>query len=677
MNIRLSLAALLVVLCGYAQHARAACSNPTGTAGSILYNSDSNLLQYCNDTSWVALGNGNAWNDIDGGDTQSCGIRGGAAYCWGTNIVGELGNDNLGTNSATPVTVGTAATGTLFNDWVKISASTDYNCGLRSGGTMWCWGVDTNGKLGNGATSGNYAYPIQVGTVGTSTVFSDWVYIAAGNTTACGIRSTGEAYCWGSGANGRIGNNAATTQSTPVKVGTAGTSTAFTDWTSISHKDQTGCGTRANGTAWCWGTGSNGQLGNGASSNSNFPVQVGTGGSGTDFTDWIKTSNGIDFSCGLRGNGTIWCWGNATVGELGNGVTTTSSNVPVQVGTGGTSTLFTDWTDLMSGNAFSCGVRSNGTAWCWGQGSNGRLGYNSTTTSNVPVQVGTAGTGTAFTDWVSVGLGTQTACAMRSNNTGWCWGKGTEGQVGNGLSSAANIVPKQPYMTCTAPTGTAGQMIYNTDYHMLQWCDGTQWNAVSQSYAGAGGGGCSTPTGTEGQLMYNTPNNALQYCDGTNWVGIGMSEAGNAPGTVEPDGTVYAGISPDTGTAMYVTPADAPTTYAWGSSGTLRGITSNTTGKANTTALAAFGAAAHPAAYYCDNLVANGHSDWYLPARDELLVVRANYVAIGGFDDVSVTNNWTSTENNSTLAIRVRWSDGNSSAVAKTAGRYVRCARTD
>jgi alpha-tubulin suppressor-like RCC1 family protein len=671
----------LFCLCfGFQSAAFAACSGPTGSAGDILYNADSNVLQYCNNTNWISFGGSGAdigWTQASGGDDHSCGIRGGAMYCWGGNASGQLGNDNLGTSSAVPVRVGTNATSTLFSDWVAVSASNDFTCGIRKGGTMWCWGLATNGKLGNNVTSGTYAYPQQVGTAGTSTIFSDWIEVATSTFTGCGIRSNGQAWCWGQGSNGRIGNNVTTVQPYPVQVGTSGSSTLFSDWLHISHRDQSGCGTRTNGTAWCWGTGTSGQLGNGASSTSNVPVQVGTVGTSTDFTDWVMTSTGLNFSCGVRANGTAWCWGTATNGELGNGSASSSSNVPVQVGTGGTSTIFTDWLTISSGSSFTCGTRSNGETWCWGLGSNGRLGNAGTSASSVPVKVGTAGTSTAFTDWIQVRLGVQTACGVRSSGGGYCWGRGTESQVGDGLSSSANSTPKALYLSCSYPTGSAGDMLYNTTYHMLQWCDGTSWNAVGQPNAGAGGGGCTGPTGTEGQLMYNTPNNLLQYCDGTNWVGIGMSEIANAPGTVEADGTVYVGISPDSGTAMYVTPADAATTYTWGSSGTLRGVTSNTTGKANTTALAAFGAAAHPAAYYCDTLVANGHSDWYLPARDELLVVQANYVAIGGFDDVSATNNWTSTESNSTQAIRIRWSDGNSSAVAKTSGRYVRCVRTD
>lgn len=670
---------MIFLSCGYAKPLAAACSSPAGTAGDILYNTDNNALQYCNNTNWISFGNTGAdagWTQASGGDDHSCGIRGGTMYCWGGNASGQLGNDNLGTSSAVPVRAGTSATSTLFSDWVAVSASNDFTCGIRKGGTMWCWGLATNGKLGNNVTSGTFAYPQQVGTAGTSTIFSDWVEVATATFTGCGIRSNGQAWCWGQGSNGRIGNNVTTVQPYPVQVGTSGSGTLFSDWLHISHRDQSGCGTRTDGTAWCWGTGTSGQLGNGASSSSNVPVQVGTGGTSTDFTDWVMTSTGLNFSCGVRANGTAWCWGTATNGELGNGSTSTTSNIPVQVGTGGTSTIFTDWLTISSGSSFTCGTRSNGETWCWGLGSNGRLGNAGTSASNVPVKVGTAGTSTAFTDWIQVRLGVQTACGVRSNGGGYCWGRGTESQVGDGLSSSANTTPKALYLSCSYPTGSAGDMLYNTTYHMLQWCDGTSWNAVSQPYAGAGGGGCSGPSGTEGQLIYNTANNILQYCDGTQWVGIGMSGPANGPGTVMADGSIYAGTSPDTGTAMYVTPNDA-SDATWGSSGSLRGVTSATTGATNTSTLAAFGAVAHPAAYYCDNLTAHGKTDWYLPAQDELAVIGSNAAAIGNFDTTGTTYYWSSTENNSTLAMRVRLDTVAGAAVAKTSSRHVRCARKD
>ncbi len=673
------LAFLLAVLAlSVPDRAFAACTGPTGSAGDILYNSDSTMMQYCNNTSWIGFGNGGRWTQVKGGDDHSCGVRDGYAWCWGGNASGQLGNDNLGTSSAIPVRVGTVATGTLFSDWVSVSASNDFSCGIRKNGTMWCWGLATNGKLGNNVTSGTFAYPQQVGTAGTGTIFTDWVEVATATFTGCGIRSDGTAWCWGQGSNGRMGTGFTGVRGYPEQVGTSGSGTLFSDWVHISHRDQSGCGVRANGTAWCWGQGSSGQLGNGASSTSNVPVQVGTVGSGTDFTDWVMTSTGLNFSCGVRANGTAWCWGTASGnGELGNGTFTTTSNVPVQVGTAGTSTVFTDWISLSSGSSFTCGTRSNGESWCWGLGSNGRLGYGSNVAKSVPVQVGTSGDSTLFTDWIRTEQGVQTGCGVRANGSAWCWGRGTEGQVGDGLSAGANFTPRALYMACSSPSGSAGDMTYNTDYHMLQWCDGYSWNAVSRPVAGAGGGGCTVPAGSEGQLMYNTGTNVLQYCDGTSWVGVGMSSNAMSPGNVMPDGSVYAGVSPATGTAMYVTPADASSTYAWGSSGSLRGVTNSTTGETNTNTLAGFGAGTHPAAEYCYNLTAHGQTDWYLPSEDEMVLIRNSYQAIGGFDDVSATYYWTSTENNSTLAQRVRVDTGGAAAVAKTSSRFVRCARTD
>lgn len=504
--------------------AYAACSNPAGSVGDIVYNADYRVPQYCNDTNWVAFAAGSSgeWNTIESGNAHSCAIRkNNSMYCWGTNSEGVAGN-NTTSPQTTPGIVGTAGTSTLFTNWVKVAPGIASVCGIRSDGTAWCWGDQTNGRLGNGVTSGNQLVPSQLGTVGTSTIFTDWQYLSAGLGVSCGIRANGTAWCWGNQNNGKLGNGVTTNadQSTPVQVGTGGT--VYTDWLQVTTQYGSICGVRQNGEAWCWGVGSSGEMGNGTTTSANgYPVKVGTVGTSTVFTDWKKVSSGSNFACGLRSSGTIYCWGTSATGELGDGNATGTQTTPVLVGTVGTGTNFTDWVDLSAGVSHSCGVRSNGTAWCWGNAANGRLGYGSTAATNVPVQVGTAATGTLFTDWVSVSGGTSHSCGTRRNGTVWCWGRNQNYQLGNG-TTAQSTVPVQINLetACVSPTGVTGEIIYNKDAHMLQWCDGVKWNAAARPVAGAGGGGCSGPTGVEGEIKYNSTQVVLQYCDGTNWVGI-------------------------------------------------------------------------------------------------------------------------------------------------------------
>jgi alpha-tubulin suppressor-like RCC1 family protein len=130
------------------------------------------------------------------------------------------------------------------------------------------------------------------------------------------------------------------------------------------------------GTAWCWGHNSDAELGDGTTTDSSTPVQVGTA------TNWttISAAAGGYHSCGVRGDGTAWCWGQNSGGELGDG-TTTDSSTPVQVGTA------TNWTTISAAVAISCGVRSDGTAWCWGNNAFGQLGDGTTTTRVTPTQV--------------------------------------------------------------------------------------------------------------------------------------------------------------------------------------------------------------------------------------------------------------------------------------------------
>lgn len=214
--------------------------------------------------------------------------------------------------------------------------------------------------------------------------------------------------------------------------------------------------------------------------------------------------------------------------------------------------------------------------------------------------------------------------------------------------------PAPALADCANPAGTLGSFIYNLDYHVPQFCDGTDWKSMGK-VPGTGGAGCSNPAGVDGDFVYNSDYSVLQYCDGTTWKAMGAISSPPPPcggiGGVCADGSVYAGMSPDGNVPMYTTPADAGA-YTWVTADNYidtamvncttaspGGQASCQTGRANTTLLASMSNADSPyvAATYCDSLSAHGHTDWYLPAQDELNVLYTNRVAIGAFD---LTGSW-------------------------------------
>jgi alpha-tubulin suppressor-like RCC1 family protein len=329
------------------------------------------------------------------------------AYAWGYNDNGRLG-DNTTTNRSSPVSV----VG-LFSDWVETSSGNLHSIGLRANGSLWAWGSGGNGRLGNNTTV-NRSSPVSV--VGG---FTDWVRVSAKNAHNLGVRANGTLWSWGFNGTGQLGDNTVLDKSSPVSV--VG---GFTDWSQASAGAYHSLGIRTNGTLWAWGSNRGptnivrGQLGDNTSVNRSSPVQV-VGG----FTDWVQATAGLDHSLGVRANGTAWAWGANDVGQLGNNTITDRSS-PVQV-VGG----FTDWVQTTN-FAHSVGLRSNGTAWSWGFGAFGRLGNNGTTNTSSPVQV--VG---GFTDWVHINTFGGHNLGVRANGTLWAWGDNYRSQLGDNTST--------------------------------------------------------------------------------------------------------------------------------------------------------------------------------------------------------------------------------------------------
>ena len=220
-------------------------------------------------------------------------------------------------------------------------------------------------------------------------------------------------------------------------------STYWTDWVDVSLATGYTCGVRANGTAWCWGDATFGKLGNNnATGDVSRPVQVLTNTGVGAWTDWLRITIANNTTCGIRSNGTAWCWGVSTYGQMGNNTTTGNFPRPVQVHSDSSATGWTDWTSISIGATHTCGIRSNGTAWCWGTNNRGQLGNNSTTDTTRPVQVLSDTGGAGWTDWASIMAGYgSTTCGVRANGTAWCWGKNDNGEVGDNTSGTDRLVP--------------------------------------------------------------------------------------------------------------------------------------------------------------------------------------------------------------------------------------------
>ena len=318
---------------------------------------------------------------------------------WGLNSNGQLGDDTSTSRRSPVLVVGS------FTDWIQASASNIHSLGVRANGTLWAWGSNGNGRLGDNSTT-NRNSPVSV--VGG---FTDWVQASAGGFNSLGLRANGTLWAWGSTSQGRLGDNTSTITSRTSPVQVVG---GFADWISASAGGSHSLGLRANGSLWAWGFNGNGQLGDDTLTTRSSPVSV-VG----DFTDWIQASAGGFHSLGVRANGTLWAWG-FSAGRLGDNTTINRSS-PVSV-VGG----FTDWISASAGDSHSLGVRANGTLWAWGLNSFGRLGDNTQTSRSSPVSV--VG---GFTDWIQASAGGSHSLGLRANGSLWAWGFNGEGRLGD------------------------------------------------------------------------------------------------------------------------------------------------------------------------------------------------------------------------------------------------------
>lgn len=313
-----------------------------------------------------------------GGGGGGCGLTtAGVAYCWGPS-------------STTP---GSPVSSSLT--FQSISAGWYHDCALTSAGVAYCWGDNTYGELGNGTTTGSTT----PGAVSGSLTFQS---ISAGLYDTCGLTSAGAAYCWGLNTNGQLGNGTTTDSHTPVAVSggyTFGSITTGGGPTTGSFA----CGVTTTGTGYCWGSNSNGQLGNGTNSSSAAPVAVSGG------LTFQAIRGGGYCTSGLTSGGAPYAWG----GCLGY-----SSTTPLAVG--GSVTL----TSISAGFYHTCGVTSGGTGYCWGDNNSGELGDGSGSQgSTTPVAVSG---GLTFR---SISAGGNYTCGVTTLGAGYCWGLGTNRNV--------------------------------------------------------------------------------------------------------------------------------------------------------------------------------------------------------------------------------------------------------
>jgi alpha-tubulin suppressor-like RCC1 family protein len=251
---------------------------------------------------------GAEWSNVSVGEYHVVGLQqDGTLWTWGDNSSDQLGDQNApSTGRASPGQVGTS-------QWLAVSAGSLHGCAIQSDRTLWCWGNNADGQLGDGTTIMRLD-PTQV--IGT-----DWASVSAGLYHTCATKIDGSLWCWGDNSNGQLGFETTTNSSVSPAQITVGTAT----WVAVTAGQSHTCGLQSDKSLWCWGSNTDGQLGIGSNLPSNVPAAVAQG------STWAMVSAGGAHTCAIDGNGALWCWGKNANGQLGISGTISRTS-PVRLG---------------------------------------------------------------------------------------------------------------------------------------------------------------------------------------------------------------------------------------------------------------------------------------------------------------------------------------------------------
>jgi alpha-tubulin suppressor-like RCC1 family protein len=298
---------------------------------------------------------------VSAGGESTCAVTtAGGVLCWGCNDRGQVG-DGTTVDALVPTPVVDLSTGVA-----AVSVGGFHTCALTTTGGVLCWGRGADAELGNGSTTPSLV-PIAV--TGLS---SGVASISAGAAFNCAVTTAGGALCWGFNHSGQLGSGRTAERGyEPMEVAGLSSRTA-----AVSAGGSQACALVGGG-AQCWGYNGYGELGNGSKIvSSNVPVAVTGLSSGV-----AAISAGFHHSCAVTGAGSAHCWGDNSDGEIGDG-STTNAQAPVAVAGLPPGTRM-----IAAGGSHTCALSKTGAVHCWGMNSYGQLGDGSNASSPVPVRV--------------------------------------------------------------------------------------------------------------------------------------------------------------------------------------------------------------------------------------------------------------------------------------------------
>ena len=334
----------------------------------------------------------------------------GELYSWGPGYQGQTGLNNE-TNYSSPVQITGGG-----NTWTKLGRNSYYanhTCAIKSDNTLWVWGGDGNGELGQGGTT-QYSSPVQV--PGTS-----WAACCSGGDFMMAVRTDGNLYTWGHNGYGQLGHNNKTDYSSPKQVPG---SWRYSDMGGIAAGAYHAMAIRTDGTLYTWGYNNSGGLGHNNKTGYSSPKQI-------PGTTWQFCAADIEKGCAIKTDGTLWGWGKNQHGQACADNSTVYKSSPIQIpGT---------WSQAALGDDLGGGIKTDGTLWMWGLNNWGTLGQNSTSPGiSSPVQVG--GMSNWSTSLGSMDCGANNLLAVNSAGALFACGLDSNGDLGiNGGGPSGSV----------------------------------------------------------------------------------------------------------------------------------------------------------------------------------------------------------------------------------------------
>ncbi|VAX01223.1 BNR repeat domain protein [hydrothermal vent metagenome] len=426
---------------------------------------------------------GGSWDKVSTNDFHTCGIKlDNSLWCWGRNNVKQLGFASTPeisfmqfvTQVSPPLTVDSNQQllfDPLTDVWIDVSVGAAQSCAISAKrdapakqGKLWCWGNNSFRELGlplSAAEVSNKDLP-SLNPIGSA---SDWVKVVAGRAQTCAINNIGETFCFGYDA--------------PVQFSGFGYQVTAvggqnSDWQSITLGFNHACGIKlvnSENKLFCWGQQQYSQLGTGFSYNSLIPNLVVADSIPVDDPYvWKQLDTGSTHSCAIKNDDTLWCWGRSYSGQLGLGnVLPNTTLQQVQPNT--------KWLEVKSNFRTTCARKVDNTLWCWGFNQRAQQGNGSRINSFSPVKTKGA---VSENNWTGLFVGDFFSCAQQGDQTVWCWGSNSFGQIAQApntppaITFIAEKTPISPTISWIAGkvfTGSRAACAISIDQNLYCWGD--------------------------------------------------------------------------------------------------------------------------------------------------------------------------------------------------------------